>query len=544
MFGGGKHIVNFGFELAASATKRPASSQRAYQPASMAWGSNAFGMSAAGVWACFIYCSRAFVHKRALFRPGRTRSYTNVRNPAGLGRLAYQPRRALAFLDELELGLEGLADRALGDDAALDLRPRRDLEHRVEQRLLDDRLEGARARSALQGQLCDRVEAALLEDQLDVVQREELLVLLDQRVLRLGEDAHDVLLIEVVQGHDDRQAADELGDEPVLQQVLRLHLLERLGHGLALDLRVRRAEADRAPADALLDDLLEPVERATADEQDVGGVDLDEILVRVLAPALRRNVGDRALEDLQQRLLHALAADVARDRRVVGLARDLVDLVDVDDSALGAADVEVGSLDEAQQDVLDVLAYVPGLGEARRVRDRERNVEDLRQRLREVRLAAAGRADQQDVRLRQLDVTNRLRGRDALVVVVDLHRQHFLGAVLADHVLVERGADGLRVGDEPGLLLLLPGRAIVVLEDLLAEVDALIADEHARARHQLAHLVLALPAEGAAGVSASVLSFVHRYLFDVGVVSIKTTPAPGDYGPRESRSQGLCTRCR
>ena len=67
-------------------------------------------------------------------------------------------------------------------------------------------------------------------------------------------------------------------------------------------------EADALVADAALDDLLEPGERPTADEQDVRGVDLDELLVRVLAPALRRHRGHGALEDLQQRLLHALAA--------------------------------------------------------------------------------------------------------------------------------------------------------------------------------------------------------------------------------------------
>ena len=79
---------------------------------------------------------------------------------------------------------------------------------------------------------------------------------------------------------------------------------------------------------------LQAVERAAADEQDVGRVDLQEILVRVLAPALRRHAGHRAFDHLEQRLLHALARHVAGDRRVVGLARDLVDLVDVDDAAL------------------------------------------------------------------------------------------------------------------------------------------------------------------------------------------------------------------
>src|SRR5579864_3476764 len=53
MFGGGKHIVNLGLPLLASATNRPSDSQRAYQPASMAFGSNAFGISDCN-WACFI----------------------------------------------------------------------------------------------------------------------------------------------------------------------------------------------------------------------------------------------------------------------------------------------------------------------------------------------------------------------------------------------------------------------------------------------------------------------------------------------------------
>src|SRR4029077_13546271 len=131
-----------------------------------------------------------------------------------------------------------------------------------------------------------------------------------------------------------------------------------------------------------LDDLLEAIERAATDEKDVGGVDLNEILVRVLAAALWRNVGDRAFENLQQRLLDTLAADIACDRRVVGLASDLVDLVDVDDPALRAAGVEVRGLDEAEQDVFDVLADVTGLGETGRVCDSERNVEDLGEGLR------------------------------------------------------------------------------------------------------------------------------------------------------------------
>ena len=194
------------------------------------------------------------------------------------------------------------------------------------------------------------------------------------------------------------------GMSPNFMQVLGQDLAEQVAEVLVLDPADVGAEADALGAGPALDDLLDAGERAAADEQDVGGVDLDELLVGVLAPALRRHRGGGALEDLQQRLLHALAGDVAGDRRVLGLAGDLVDLVDVDDAGLGLLDVVVGGLDQLEEDVLDVLADVAGLGERGGVGDGERHVEHAGQRLGQERLAAAGGADQQDVRLGQLDV--------------------------------------------------------------------------------------------------------------------------------------------
>src|SRR5205085_8010956 len=131
------------------------------------------------------------------------------------------------------------------------------------------------------------------------------------------------------------------------------------------------------------------------------------------------------------------------------------------------------------------------------------------QRLREQSLAATGRADQQNVRLLELDVADHLGRGDPLVVVVDLHREDLLGVVLTDHVLVERRHDRLRVGDEAGLGLLRTAGAAVLLQDLLAEIDALVADVHTGPGNQLADLVLALPAEGAARVAAAIFSVVH-----------------------------------
>ena len=107
----------------------------------------------------------------------------------------------------------------------------------------------------------------------------------------------------------------------------------------------------------------------------------------MLAAALRWHIRGRALQELEQRLLHALARDVANDRRVVGFAGNLVDLIDVDDAALRTLDVVVGGLQQFEDDVLHVLADIASFGERRRTGDGERNVENARQRLRQLCLA-------------------------------------------------------------------------------------------------------------------------------------------------------------
>src|SRR5690606_41014666 len=83
------------------------------------------------------------------------------------------------------------------------------------------------------------------------------------------------------------------------------------------------------------------------------------------------------------------------------------------------------------------LAHVARLGQRGGVVDRERHVEQARQGLGQQGLARAGRADQQDVRLGQLDVVVLAAALDPLVVVVDRHRERALGPVLPDHVLVQ-----------------------------------------------------------------------------------------------------------
>ena len=52
-------------------------------------------------------------------------------------------------------------------------------------------------------------------------------------------------------------------------------------------------------SDSVVDDVNQPVERAAADEQDVRGVNLNEVLIRMFAAALRGDVCNCSLDYLQ-----------------------------------------------------------------------------------------------------------------------------------------------------------------------------------------------------------------------------------------------------
>src|SRR5205807_3283858 len=213
---------------------------------------------------------------------GRRRRSSRRKYPAagGLRRLFGE----LFGLDALgarhERRLQVLLDRLLRNDALGDVATRRELEHDVEQSVFDDRTEPARAGFALERLVGDLPQRVLGEHELDRVVTEEALVLPHERVLRLGQDLDEILALQLMHSGDDREAADELGDEPEVQEVLRHDVAKQLG-GLDRMLRTHfSAEADGTLADSPADDLVQPGERAAADEQDVRRVDRQEFLMR------------------------------------------------------------------------------------------------------------------------------------------------------------------------------------------------------------------------------------------------------------------------
>src|SRR5690606_20322602 len=121
------------------------------------------------------------------------------------------------------------------------------------------------------------------------------------------------------------QTADEFGNQPEGQDIVDGGLAQQLAFLIVLQAGVV-AEANRLASQTLADNVFEPHERAAANKQDIRGIDLNILLLGVFTTALGGHVGDGAFEHLQERLLHALARNVARNRDVLAGFADLVDL--------------------------------------------------------------------------------------------------------------------------------------------------------------------------------------------------------------------------
>src|SRR5262249_43040863 len=159
-----------------------------------------------------------------------------------------------------------LDDFARYDDF-LDTLKVREIEHGPEQDAFEDRTQPSRAGLALDRLAGDRAKRLVGEGQLDILDLEQPLILLHQRVLRIGQDVLQRGLVQILQRRDHRQAADELRNQAELEQILRLDVTEDLAGPAIFGSEHLGTKADRGRTSAPRNDFLEAREGAAADEQ-------------------------------------------------------------------------------------------------------------------------------------------------------------------------------------------------------------------------------------------------------------------------------------
>src|ERR1043166_5540278 len=139
----------------------------------------------------------------------------------------------------------------------------------------------------------------------------------------------------------------------------------------------------------------------------------------MLSAAAGGNVRDRSLEYFQKRLLHPFPRNVTSDGGVIIFPTDLVDLIDVDNTCLRFFEIAAGGLNKPQENILNILANVTRLGQARCINYAERNAQLPRKRLRKQCFACSCRADQQNIRFLKLNIAAALCKFETFVMLIN-----------------------------------------------------------------------------------------------------------------------------
>src|SRR5699024_6507869 len=139
-------------------------------------------------------------------------------------------------------------------------------------------------------------------------------------------------------------------------------------------------------ARSLLYYFFQSAERASAYKEDIRRIYLYKFLMGMFPSALGRHGGNRSLKYLKKRLLYAFAAYIPCDRNILGFFRDLIDLIDINDSSFGSFNIIVRSLNEFKKYVLNVLSDVSRFRKRRSIGYGKGHVKHSGKRLREERL--------------------------------------------------------------------------------------------------------------------------------------------------------------
>src|SRR4030095_10046064 len=136
------------------------------------------------------------------------------------------------------------------------------------------------------------------------------------------------------------------------------------------------------------------------------------------------------------------------------------------------------------------LTDVTRFSQRGRINDSERHAQHTRERLGQKRLAGTGGTNQSDIGFLNFDVGAAARQFYAFVMLIDGDGELLLGFVLADYIFVEEGFDfaWFWQGWARSYRLSL----LVVADDLVADVDALIADVDSGRRNEFLHFILRL----------------------------------------------------
>jgi hypothetical protein len=125
----------------------------------------------------------------------------------------------------------------------------------------------------------------------------------------------------------------------------------------------------------------------------------------VLPSTLGRYIHCGTLEQLQQGLLYTFTTHIPRDRGIIGLTGDLVNLIDVYNASLCSFGIVISRLEQAGKDTFNIFTNVAGLRQYGCISDTEWHLKNLGQCACEICLTRSGFTSHDDVGFFNLDIT-------------------------------------------------------------------------------------------------------------------------------------------
>ena len=141
------------------------------------------------------------------------------------------------------------------------------------------------------------------------------------------------------------------------------------------------AEAETGITHSLLHYLFETLKGACTDKENIGSVDLDKLLLRMLSSALGRYIGNSTLKNFQKCLLNTLTANITGNRGAFALSADLIDFIHIYDTLFSSLYIKIRRLNESEKNILYILTYISRLGKCSSVSDSKGNIEYSRKSL-------------------------------------------------------------------------------------------------------------------------------------------------------------------
>ena len=174
----------------------------------------------------------------------------------------------------------------------------RNFVHDVHHEALNDRTKGPGSGILLHRLLRNRVKRVLLKVQLHIIQRKELLILLQNGISRLLQNSHQHILIQILQRADNGKTTDKLGNHAKRAQIIIRHLGENVFLLAEPVLQLRGESHGGLLRQSLFDDSLQCRKRTAADEQNIACIHGHRGDHTVLGACSDRNVHLASFQEL------------------------------------------------------------------------------------------------------------------------------------------------------------------------------------------------------------------------------------------------------